>query len=74
MINGTLYPISNPTDPTPDGGFRMHGFNKTEVRPKKEIWSYFPYTPSIAWAWQPQPAHLHGEDALESLNVGCLGP
>jgi len=33
---------------------------------------YFTYTPSIAWAWRSQPAHLDGEDILESLNVGYL--
>jgi hypothetical protein len=28
--------------------------------------------PSIAWAWRSQPAHLDGEDVLESLNLGYL--
>ena len=51
----------------------MHGFDKIERMAKgRKIGAYFTYTPSIAWAWRPQPAHLDGEDVLESLNVGCL--
>lgn len=72
MVDGTLYPISNITNSTKMGGRDAWLRQDRAYGQRWENWAYFTYTPSIAWAWRPQPAHLDGEDVLESLNVGCL--
>ena len=40
--------------------------------PPKSNWAYFTYTPSIAWAWRPEPTTAQEEDPLELLQVGYL--